>query len=618
MRILGISAYYHDAAAALLDGDLLLAAAQEERFSRKKHDASFPAGAIRYCLDEAGLDLSDLDAIAYYEKPFLKFERLLETYYGFAPRGVGSFQAALPVWVKEKIMIRQNLRRALRALGRGEGPRVPILFPEHHLSHAASAFYPSPFEEAAVLTVDGVGEWATASISHGQGHRLTPLRELRFPHSLGLVYSAFTHFLGFRVNSGEYKLMGLAPFGNPDADRVRRFSELIRQNLLQIQPDGSLWTNPTFFTYATGLNMIPEKRWERLFGFPRRRPEEDIENHHGDLALAVQQVTEDVLRAMAREARRLTGSAHLCLAGGVALNCTAVGRLEAEGIFQRVWVQPAAGDAGGALGAALAARHIYFDQPRTVVPGDALRGAYLGPALGPSDVERVCRKHRAPVDRFPDELALARHVARLLAEGRVVGWVQGRMEWGPRALGNRSILGDPRNPEMQKKLNLSIKFREGFRPFAPAVLAEDSDRYFEGPSTSPYMSRVVPLRAEHRFPLSERFWDLPWRDKLHHPKSPIPAVTHIDYSARYQTVHRETNPRFWRLLACFKELTGLGVLVNTSFNVRGEPIVCTAEDAYRCFRRTRMDFLVMDLCLFDQVRQPPLDDKISSARFDSD
>jgi carbamoyltransferase len=605
MYILGISAFYHDAAAAILRNGEIIAAAQEERFTRKKHDPAFPANAVRYCLQEAGLSINQLDAVAFYDKPLLKFERLLETYHAFAPRGLQSFLTGMPVWLKEKMFLKRLLREELEKIEPFDKKKLKLLFPEHHLSHAASAFYPSPFADAAILTIDGVGEWATASICHGQGKDIKILRELRFPHSLGLLYSAFTYFLGFRVNSGEYKLMGLAPYGNPQSPDIERYVQTILTEIADVKPDGSLWLNQRYFDYATGLRMVREKDWERLFGFPKRQPEDPLEDHHCNLGLAIQRVTEEVVLRMAREAQRLTGSKNLCLAGGVALNCVANGKIQQSGIFEQVFIQPAAGDAGGSLGAALAAQHIFFGQERTPAAElDAMHGSYLGPESTDHDVVLVARKYNAVATRFDVYETLAKTTATLLSEGNVVGWVQGRMEFGPRALGNRSILGDPRNPEMQKKLNLKIKYRESFRPFAPSVQAERVAEYFEYQGISPYMLLVHPVAKSHRLPLPDGYDELSVRDKLYHLRSDMPSITHIDFSARIQTVHSQTNPRYWALIEAFRQQTGTGVIVNTSFNVRGEPIVCTPEDAYRCFMRTEMDYLVIGNHLFDKKLQP--------------
>jgi carbamoyltransferase len=601
--ILGLSAFYHDSAAALLVDGQIIAAAQEERFTRKKHDSAFPAHALAYVLAESGLTPGDLKAVAFYDKPYLKFERLLETYHGFAPRGLRSFLMAMPVWIKEKLMMRSLLKDELTKAGAGD---PPVLFPEHHLSHAASAFYPSPFKEAAILTVDGVGEWATTTIGFGQGNDLTILRELQFPHSVGLLYSAFTYYTGFKVNSGEYKLMGLAPYGNPDAEQTKRWKSLILEELVDLREDGSLLLNMDYFDFATGLTMCCNDKWEALFGVPRRSRESLLDQRHMDLALAIQQATEDIVLRMAETAKRLTGADYLTMAGGVALNCVANGKLLRRGIFKDIWIQPAAGDAGGALGAALAAWHIHAGQGRRVANPrmDDMQGAYLGPDFDKADIIRLSRRRQAPYRHFDEFDDLARDVAALLAEGQVVGWFQGRMEWGPRALGNRSILGDPRHPEMQKRLNLKIKYREGFRPFAPSVLYEDAATYFDLDRPSPYMLLVAPVKEERRNPLPPGYEDLQLFDRLYHLRSDIPAITHVDYSARIQTVHQETNERYWRLINAFKAHTGCGLIVNTSFNVRGEPIVCTPEDAYQCFMRTEMDYLVLGDFLFKKQDQP--------------
>jgi carbamoyltransferase len=605
--ILGLSAFYHDSAAALLVAGNIVAAAQEERFSRLKHDASFPARALAYVLAESGLQVADLQAVAFYDKPYLKFERLLETYHGFAPRGLRSFLAAMPVWVKEKLLLRRLIREELARLGPG---RPPLLFPEHHLSHAASAFYPSPFPEAAILTLDGVGEWSTSTLGFGRGNQISILRELHFPHSLGLLYSAFTYYCGFKVNSGEYKLMGLAPYGNPEAEQTRRWRKLILDEMVDIREDGSILLNMDYFNFATGLTMCRDGLWESRFGIPPRRKESPLTQEYMNLAQAIQQVTEDIVLQLAETAKKLTAADYLVMAGGVALNCVANGKLLRRGEFKDLWIQPAAGDAGGALGAALAAWHIWQEQGRRVASGlDAMQGSYLGPAFDSREILRVCRRHQAPYRYYPDFAQLCPEVAALLAAGQVVGWFQGRMEWGPRALGNRSILGDPRHPEMQKRLNLKIKYREGFRPFAPAVLFEEAAQYFELDRPSPYMLLVAPVREGRRHPLPPGYENLGLYERLYHRRSDIPAVTHVDYSARIQTVHQETNEKFWHLLKAFKDHTGCGVLVNTSFNVRGEPMVCTPEDAYRCFRRTEMDYLVMENFLFDKKEQPPWEEE---------
>jgi len=606
--VLGLSAFYHDSAAALLVDGRIAAAAHEERFTRKKHDSSFPANAAAYVLEEAGLVPSELTAVAFYDKPYLKFERLLETYHAFAPRGLRSFVSAMPVWIKEKLFMRKMLRDEMAKLGPG---KLRFFFPEHHLSHMASAFYPSPFEQAAVLTLDGVGEWATSTIGMGRDKDITLLRQLDFPHSLGLLYSTFTYFCGFRVNSGEYKLMGLAPYGDPESAQTRDWKRLILDELVDLRDDGSLLLNMKHFDFATGLTMCRDKDFEDLFGIKKRLPESEITQPYMNLALAVQQVTEDVVFRMAETAKKLTDCENLVLAGGVALNCVANGKLLRKGLFKDIWIQPAAGDAGGALGAALAVRHIALgrDRVRDSNP-DRMQGSYLGPVHGEGYVLRVAREHKAPCRKFDDFDALCRETADRLAEGAAVGWFQGRMEWGPRALGNRSILGDPRDPETQKKLNLKIKYREGFRPFAPSVLAEDADQYFGLKGVpSPYMLLVAPVRKERCKPLPSGYADMEMYERLYHLRSDIPAVTHVDYSARIQTVHKDTNARYHKLISAFKEKTGCSLVVNTSFNVRGEPIVCTPEDAYRCFMRTEMDCLVMGDYFFDKKDQPPWEEQ---------
>ncbi|MGB3776892.1 MAG: carbamoyltransferase [Tunicatimonas sp.] len=594
--ILGISAFYHDSAAALLVDGRLVAAAQEERFTRIKHDASFPQHAIRYVLAEAGVRYAELSAVVFYEKPFIKFERLLESYHAVAPRGLGNFLTAMPGWIKDKLLFKRLLRQHLGRLGEG---RPPLLFPEHHLSHAASAFYPSPYEEAAILTVDGVGEWATSTISHGQGHRIQLLRELHFPHSVGLLYSAFTYYLGFRVNGGEYKLMGLAAYGDPAAEQTRRWTGAILRELVELHDDGSITLNMRYFRFLTHLRMTDDQRWERLFGLERRVPEAPLIQSHANLAWAIQHVTERTVLRLANTAHELTGSANLVMAGGVALNGVANGKLVAQGPFENVWIQPAAGDAGGAVGAAYAAWHIGQEQLRKVIRPDAMRGSYLGPSYSDKQIQMVLRKYGAPATRYEEDALIAR-VVEQLEQGRVVGWFQGRMEFGPRALGNRSILGDARHPRMQQKINRSIKFRESFRPFAPSVREEDASDYFDLRAPSPYMLQVHPVRSGRRLPAPEHSPDAPLLDRLRHARSDIPAVTHVDYSARVQTVNRDTNPLFWKLLTAFKEVTGYGLLINTSFNVRDEPIVCTPEDAYRCFTATKMDCLVLGNYLLEK------------------
>ncbi|MCG8373558.1 MAG: carbamoyltransferase [Balneolales bacterium] len=603
MNILGISAFYHDSAACLVQDGKILSAAQEERFTRRKHDPDFPVNAATFCLEDAGLTIDQLDAIVFYDKPFLKFERLLETYLSFAPRGVRSFITAMPVWLKEKMFLKKLIYDELKKVGDYNKKEVNLLFPEHHLSHAASAFYPSEFEEAAILTIDGVGEWATASISHGKGNGIKLLKELKFPHSLGLLYSAFTYFLGFKVNSGEYKLMGLAPYGNPESKLVDEYVSKIKSELVDIREDGSIWLNQEYFDYATGLRMVKHKKWEELFGFSRREDEAELMQHEADLALAIQRVTEEIVLKMAAHAKELTGASAICMAGGVALNCVANGKLQNNGIFEEIYIQPAAGDAGGAVGAALAAHYLYFGKERIPEKPDSMNGAFLGPEYYPIDIERALKKYRSVYEKLPDEQLFPK-VAEILDEGNVVGWFNGKMEFGPRALGARSILGDPRRTDMQKKLNLKIKYRESFRPFAPSVLAEDASTYFELETDSPYMLLVQPVKEELREELPGEYNGLPLREKLAIKRSDLPAITHIDFSARIQTVHKDTNPRYWNVINAFKERTGCGMVVNTSFNVRGEPIVCTPEDAYRCFMNTEMDYLVIGEYVFAKTEQP--------------
>lgn len=605
MIILGLSAFYHDSAAALIENGAIVAAAQEERFTRKKHTHDFPREAISYCLGEAAASIDDLDAVVFYDKPLLKFERLIETYYRAAPKGLPSFLASMPLWIKDKIFLKKHIRDQLHDIHPYDRKKLRLLFPEHHLSHAASAFFCSRFDEAAILTIDGVGEWATATLAQGKQNTITMLKELRFPHSVGLLYSAFTYWLGFTVNSGEYKLMGLAPYGDPGGERTREYARRIRDELIDMKIDGSISLRQDYFRYATGLRMTNDRKWQTLFDLPRRLPDEDISQAHCDLAAAIQQVTEDIVLRMARHLRALTGANNLCLAGGVALNCVANGKLMRTGMFDDIFIQPAAGDAGGALGAALAAYHLYFRQPRTETgTNDLMRGAYLGPAYTDLEIKRMCLRRQAVYKQYASHDELCDVVADRLNAGRIVGWFQGRMEFGPRALGNRSILADARRGDMQKTLNLHIKYREGFRPFAPAVLAERSGEYFELDGSSPYMLLTADVREERRRRIPDGYATLPLWDKLYHERSDIPAVTHIDFSARVQTVHRDTNPLFHTLLHHFRERTGSAVLINTSFNVRGEPIVCTPDDAYRCFMRTEMDMLVIGRFLFEKSQQP--------------
>jgi carbamoyltransferase len=597
VAILGISAYYHDSAAVLLVDGEIIAAAQEERFSRKKFDARFPRHAITYCLQAAHLSLKDLAEVVFYDKPLLKFDRLLETYLAYAPKGLRSFATAMPVWLKEKLNLKSLLRSELAALAGGKKAEVPPLrFTEHHQAHAASAFFPSPFERAAVLCLDGVGEWATSSVWLGESNRLLPQWQIDFPHSLGLLYSAFTYYTGFRVNSGEYKVMGLAPYGEP------KYLDLILRELIDLKSDGTFRLNMRYFNFATGLTMT-NAEFDRLFGGPPRTPEEPLTQRAMDIAASIQKVTEEVMLRLSRTVHRELGTDFLCLAGGVALNCVANGRILREGPYRDIWIQPAAGDAGGALGAALASWHQYHDRPRRPRENDCMVGSYLGPEPTEPEIREAFDSLGARYQRF-DYPELIDRVAELLAQENVVGWVQGRMEFGPRALGARSILGDPRSPRMQSLMNLKIKFRESFRPFAPAVLAEAVSDYFDLDRPSPYMLLVAPVKGRLRKRRTLEEEQLFAIEKLKVPRSSIPAVTHVDYSARVQTVHRETNPRFHELLNCFREKTGCGVLVNTSFNVRGEPIVCSPQDAYRCFMRTEMDYLAIGNFLLAKHDQP--------------
>jgi carbamoyltransferase len=599
--ILGISAFYHDSAACLVRNGTVLAAVQEERFTRKKQDAGFPGHAIRYCLREAKCAITDLRYIVFYDKPLVKFERLLETYLSFAPRGRRSFVAALPVWLKEKLFLKSLLCKELAALaGVKKAALPPLLFTEHHEAHAASAFFPSPFRTAAVLCMDGVGEWATTSAWFGKDHQLTPLWDIPFPHSLGLLYSAFTYYTGFKVNSGEYKVMGLAPYGAP------KYVQTIYDHLLDLKSDGTFRLNMDYFNYCTGLTMT-NARFHALFGGPPRPPESLLRQQDMDLARSIQDVTEEVMVRLARTMQRETGADHLCLAGGVALNCVGNGKILREGLFQDLWIQPAAGDAGGAVGAALAAWHQLDEQPRVSRPAghDGMQGALLGPAFSNAEIEQFLKAQDAPYRRLSEAELYDRIAAELAAE-KVIGWFQGRMEFGPRALGARSILGDARSPKMQSVMNLKIKYRESFRPFAPSVLRERVGEYFEMDADSPYMLLVAPVVESRRTAMTEAQQALWGIDLLNVPRSDIPAVTHVDYSARIQTVHPETNPPYYRLLKAFEAKTGCGVIVNTSFNVRGEPIVCTPEEAYRCFMRTEIDTLVLGNCVLDKIDQKPL------------
>lgn len=595
-RILGISAYYHDSAAALVVDGQIVAAAQEERFTRKKHDADFPAMAIKYCLEEAGISLDEVDHVVFYDKPLIKFERLLETYLSYAPKGFRSFLASMPIWLKDKLFLKATLKRELGKMASDEKIVPPLLFSAHHKSHAASAFYPSPYDKAAVLCLDGVGEWATSSVWLGDGGSLTPQWELNFPHSLGLLYSAFTYYTGFKVNSGEYKLMGLAPYGEPV------YVDLILDNLLDVKEDGSFRLDMTYFNYATGLTMTNTK-FDKLFGGPPRAPESEISQREMDLARSIQVVTEEVVLKIARTVHKELGTEYLCLAGGVALNCVSNGRILREGPFKDIWIQPAAGDAGGALGAALSVWYEYLENSRTASADDDMKGAYLGPRARAADIKAYLDETGAHYEELSDSVLMPR-LAELLSNENVLGWFQGRMEFGPRSLGGRSIIGDPRSQKMQSIMNLKIKYRESFRPFAPAVKAERVSEWFEIDRRSPYMLLVAPVKKEKCLTMTSKQQQLFGIEKLNIPRSELPSITHVDYSARIQTVHQETNPRFHTLLDEFEEATGCPVLVNTSFNVRGEPIVCSPEDAFRCFMRTEMDYLVLENFLLSKGDQP--------------
>ena len=595
-RILGLSAYYHDSAAALVVDGHIVAAAQEERFTRKKHDASFPALAVSYCLSEAGISMDDVDHVIFYDKPLIKFERLLETYLAYAPSGFRSFLASMPIWLKDKLFLKTTLKRELGELASDEKSIPPLLFSAHHKSHAASAFFPSPFEKSAVLCLDGVGEWATSSVWLGEGNTLTPQWEINFPHSLGLLYSAFTYYTGFKVNSGEYKLMGLAPYGEP------KYVDLILDKLLDVKEDGSFRLDMSYFNYATGLTMTNAK-FDKLFGGPARAPESEISQREMDLARSIQVVTEEVVLKIARSVHKELGVDYLCLAGGVALNCVSNGRILREGPFKDIWIQPAAGDAGGALGSALSVWYEYLENPRTVSTNDDMQGSYLGPRSDASDIETYLKDIGASYEVLDDNELMPR-LAGILGGENVLGWFQGRMEFGPRSLGGRSIIGDPRSQKMQSVMNLKIKYRESFRPFAPAVKAECVSDWFEIDRRSPYMLLVAPVKKEKCRQMTAEQQQLFGIEKLNIPRSELPSITHVDYSARIQTVHHETNPRFHHLLNEFEAATGCPVLVNTSFNVRGEPIVCSPEDAYRCFMRTEMDYLVLENFLLSKGDQP--------------
>jgi carbamoyltransferase len=609
LRILGISAFYHDSAAALIEDGRIVAAAQEERFTRKKHDARFPVNAIRYCLTESGSGMGAVDRVVFYDKPFLKFERLLETYLTYAPRGYNSFRMAVPLWLREKLFLKDLLLKELTKMSSNGRWNGELLFSEHHLSHAASAFFPSPFDEAIVLTMDGVGEWATTSAAIGKGNTLEVRKEIHFPHSLGFLYSAFTYYTGFKVNSGEYKVMGLAPYGEP------KYKDKILEHLIDVKADGSFRLNVSYFDFCTGLTMTSQ-RFHDLFGGPPRKPDQPLTPYHMDLAASIQAATEEIVLRLTRALGEQTGIRNLCLAGGVALNCVANGKVLRDGRFARIYIQPAAGDAGGALGAALAGYHLQLGRERTA-NGDAMRGAYLGPAYSEQEIEQRLTQCGARFERL-DDRALIGTAAEDLARSKALGWFQGRMEFGPRALGNRSILGDARSSTMQKTLNLKIKYRESFRPFAPSVLRERVSDWFEMDCDSPYMLLVADVVKPRRREMSEEERRLFGIDKLNVPRSEIPAVTHVDYSARVQTVHEDTNPRYYALLSAFERKTGCAVLVNTSFNVRGEPIVCTPEDAFRCFMGNELDVLAVGNCYLRKDAQNPALKQNYEAAFELD
>lgn len=617
MKILGISCFYHDSAATIVVDNEIVAAVQEERFTREKHTPDFPSNSIKYCLEETGLKLEELDAIVFYDKPIVKFERLLSTFYQVAPKGLIPFIKSIPIWLKEKLFLRKLIYDNLREIEPSlKKKKLNLLFTEHHISHAASSFYPSNFKESAILTIDGVGEWCTASICKGEDKKIEILKELHFPHSVGLLYSAFTYYLGFRVNSGEYKLMGLAPYGIEDSEETKTFIDKIKSEVVDIKEDGSIFLNQKYFKYTYGLRMINENKFKSLFGINTRKEVEEITQTHCNMALAIQKVTEEIVIKMVKETKKLTNSNNLCLSGGVALNCVANGKIEELEIFENIYIQPASGDAGGSLGAALAINHMYFDSDRFYSKEyDLMKGSYLGPYFSEKEILITNKKYKAVYEHFVSFEELSKKVAELISQGNVVGWFQGRSEFGPRALGNRSILADPRNPEMQKKLNLKIKFREGFRPFAPSVLEEDYSDFFEGKTTNPYMLLVKKIKKKIKIKITGEYWNLNYWDKLYTNRSKLQSITHVDFSARIQTVSKKTNTRYWHLLNEFKKITDIGVLVNTSFNVRGEPIVNTPEDAFKCFMNTEMDYIVIQNYLYSKLDQKT---KIKSQVFKND
>lgn len=610
VNILGISCFYHDSSACLITDGEIIASVQEERFSRIKHTPEFPKNSIKFCLEESGLTIEELDAVVFYDKPLLKFERLLETYYSFSPRGLSSFLTSIPVWLNEKMFLKKQLIDGLLEIENFDRSKIKFLFPEHHLSHASSAFFTSPFNESAILTIDGVGEWSTASIGLGQNNRIEILKDLNFPHSVGLLYTSFTYFLGFKVNSGEYKLMGLAPYGNPESKQTLDYIKIIKDTLVDIKNDGSIWLNQNYFDYATGLKMIKTNLWKNLFSLNVRKPEDDINQEHCNLALAIQKVTEEIVLKMSIHAKEITKSDNLCLAGGVALNCVANGLILKENIFKNIYIQPAAGDAGGSLGAALSIYYQYFDKQRVIEKHkDKMQGTYLGPTYSEKEINHMNKKFKTIFSKYDDFKILSKFIAKKISLGKVVGWFQDRMEFGPRALGNRSILGDPRDEGMQKKLNLKIKYRESFRPFAPSVIEELREEYFDLKADSPYMLLVGNIDKKIKLKLPNNYNDLSLYERLYFKRSKLQAITHLDFSARVQTVSKKTNPKFWGLINDFKKITGYGVLINTSFNVRGEPIVCSPEDAYKCFMNTEMDYLVINNFIYSKNKQINLIDK---------
>jgi len=617
MNILGISAFYHDSAAAIIKDGEIVAACQEERFTRIKHDSEFPVNAVKFCLDYSGISIDKLDAIVFYDKPLLKFERIIETYFKNAPFGFLSFLKVIPIWMKDKIFLKKSIFDELTKIGKINLQQTKILFTEHHLAHAASAFFTSTFTESAILTIDGVGEWATITIMHGSGNNIKVIKEIHYPDSVGLLYSAFTFFLGFKVNSGEYKIMGLAPYGNPTDNQTICFVQLIKDKLIRIFPDGSIKLNAGYFNYSNSLKMIKLKKWEELFGILIRKPESGIEQCHCNLAHAVQSVLEEIVLKLAGEAKKMVNSENLCLAGGVALNCLANTKVKESNLFRNIYIQPAANDAGGSIGTALAANHIYFENERNYTNnGDLMKGMYLGPEFNDLDIEKLIRKYDATFQYYSDFEELLEVVADKLEQRKIIGWFQGRMEFGPRALGNRSILADARDISMIENINLKVKNREVFRPFAPSVLSDESENYFEGITDSPYMLYVAKVKKENRIQLPDNYENLNIEEKLKAQKSDINAVTHVDYTSRLQTVKFESNPKFHRLLAKYKEKTGFGILVNTSFNVRGEPIVCTPEDAYLCFMNSNIDYFVCENFIFD--KQTGIKTNIISNKFKLD